>query len=95
MTRSRVGQLLIALLAAIGAAPVGAEQANAPARYTLSATVQPQVSSVDDRYRLRVELSVTPAHDSVDGRYRLKATNLPDAGCSALTDLFANGFEGS
>ncbi|MFN7782087.1 MAG: hypothetical protein ACK5PG_05050 [Lysobacterales bacterium] len=86
---------LIPLLAAVLIAmPVHAEEApdkEDPARYRVSATVEPRLSSVDGRYGVAAALRVAPSLQSADGRFRLKTAA---ASCDpADARLFANGFE--
>lgn len=96
MERASDGIVLILALAAITAPPASAAEPRAEhARYALSAEIRPQSPSEDARYRINAEVRRTQAQSSTDGRYALKAVRVPDASCSALTDLFADGFEGN
>jgi len=83
--------LLVVVLTAI---PAHAEQAPAdddPARYRVSATVEPRLSSADGRFGVAAALRVAPSLQSADGRFRLKTAA---ASCDpADAGLFANGFE--
>lgn len=94
MERASDGIVLILALAAIGTARAAQPRAE-HARYALSAEIRPQSPSEDARYRINAEVRRTQAQSSTDGRYALKAVRVPDASCSALTDLFADGFEGN
>lgn len=86
---------LIPLLALVlGAMPAHAGTGPAdddPARYRVSATVAPRLSSADGRFGVAAALRVAPSLQSADGRFRLKTAA---ASCDpADARLFANGFD--
>lgn len=86
--------LIPLLVLVLGAMPAHAGKGPAeddPARYRVSATVEPRLSSADGRYGVAAALRVAPSLQSADGRFRLKTAA---ASCDlADARLFANGFE--
>lgn len=63
-------------------------------RFAVRAEIRPQSRSPEGRFAIAADVRVTAEVKSTNGRYTLKATNVPAAGCDALVDLYANGFEG-
>jgi len=83
---------LCALLASM---PGAAAKLDAARRFELRADIPAQSTSEDDRFVIVAELRVLPENTSADGRFAMKSVMVPEVGCDAFLDLFANGFEGS